>query len=214
MEPVGESEPEYRVDASQGIAGLSGPITGGGSDIGLGTALRLVRDVARVTTYGRTEERLRRAAEMLDRTALQLVYVGCPEGSVAFVAAEVADEGQVAHAVSVSAAATGSVSAAATGRPNVLVANAGGAIHMGPLPGRCRARHSYSGSQSDRRISLHQARCSVRGRWGHHLRRGFKLRPTPRTVEDHTGVLGSAEIVRTWRGPVPDAVPGEPGRVR
>ncbi|MHB1518176.1 MAG: SDR family oxidoreductase [Acidimicrobiales bacterium] len=121
-----DSELEDRVDMGRGIVGLSALVTGGGSGIGLGTALRLVRDGARVTICGRTEERLRRAVRILERAARQTASAGGPEGSVAFVTADVTIEDQVAHAVS--------VSAAETGRLDVLVANAGGAMHMGPLP--------------------------------------------------------------------------------
>lgn len=108
----------------QGIAGLAALITGGGSGIGLGTAERLVRDGAHVTICGRTEERLRQAVASLERAADDAAAGSGPAGTAAYVVADVTVEAQVERAVGV---------ALERGRLDVLFANAGGAMHMGPL---------------------------------------------------------------------------------
>jgi NAD(P)-dependent dehydrogenase (short-subunit alcohol dehydrogenase family) len=108
-----------------GVAGLSALVTGGGSGIGLGTAARLVQDGAHVTICGRTEERLRSAVASLEEVAA--AADGSPEGSAAYVVADVTVEEQVAEAVS--------VAASERGRLDILFANAGGAMHMGPIVG-------------------------------------------------------------------------------
>lgn len=107
------------VDA-QGVAGLAALVTGGGSGIGLGAATRLVADGAHVTICGRTEERLQQAVATLGAAA-------AGGGSARYVVADVTVEEQVAHAVS--------VAAEERGRLDVLFANAGGAMHMGPITG-------------------------------------------------------------------------------
>jgi NAD(P)-dependent dehydrogenase (short-subunit alcohol dehydrogenase family) len=110
-----------------GVAGLSALITGGGSGIGLGTAARLVEDGAHVTICGRTEERLRAAVASLEEVARESSPDGSPEGTAAYVVADVTIEEQVVEAVS--------VAASERGRLDILVANAGGAMHMGPITG-------------------------------------------------------------------------------
>ena len=110
-----------------GVAGLSALVTGGGSGIGLGTAARLVRDGAHVTICGRTEERLRSAVASLEEVARGSSPAGPPEGTAAYVVADVTVEEQVAEAVS--------VAASERGRLDILFANAGGAMHMGPITG-------------------------------------------------------------------------------
>ena len=82
--------------SDRGIAGLSALVTGGGSGIGLGTAARLVRDGAHVTICGRTEERLRSAVAALEEVAAGLGGRRSPEGTAAYVVADVTVEEQVA----------------------------------------------------------------------------------------------------------------------
>jgi NAD(P)-dependent dehydrogenase (short-subunit alcohol dehydrogenase family) len=98
-------------------------ITGGGSGIGLGAASRLVRDGAHVTICGRTEERLQAAVTSLEAVARN----GTAGGSAGYVVADVTVEDQVAEAMS--------VAAAPRGRLDILFANAGGSLHMGPIAG-------------------------------------------------------------------------------
>jgi NAD(P)-dependent dehydrogenase (short-subunit alcohol dehydrogenase family) len=110
---------------NNGIAGLSALVTGGGSGIGLGAATRLVSDGAHVTICGRTEERLVSAVAVLEAAAEVAAADGAPRGSASYVVADVTVEDQVARAVA----------AAASGRDrlDILFANAGGAMHMGPI---------------------------------------------------------------------------------
>ena len=108
-----------------GIAGLSALVTGGGSGIGLGAATRLVRDGAHVTICGRTEERLRSAVALLEEAARASAAAGGPAGTAAYVVADVTVEEQVAEAVA--------AASAERGRLDILFANAGGAMHMGPI---------------------------------------------------------------------------------
>ena len=108
-----------------GIVGLSALVTGGGSGIGLGTATRLVSDGAHVTICGRTEERLRTAVAVLEKAADASAAGGSPRGTAAYVVADVTVEEQIAEAVS--------AAAAERGRLDILFANAGGAMHMGPI---------------------------------------------------------------------------------
>jgi NAD(P)-dependent dehydrogenase (short-subunit alcohol dehydrogenase family) len=114
-----------RADGGGGVAGLSALVTGGGSGIGLGAATRLVRDGVHVTICGRTEGKLRAAVEGLDRAAGEVAATGGPAGSAAFVVADVTVEEQIAGAVS--------LAAAPRGRLDILFANAGGSMHMGPI---------------------------------------------------------------------------------
>ncbi len=108
-----------------GIVGLSALVTGGGSGIGLGTATRLVSDGAHVTICGRTEERLRTAVAVLEKAADASAAGGWPRGTAAYVVADVTVEEQMAEAVS--------AAAVERGRLDILFANAGGAMHMGPI---------------------------------------------------------------------------------
>jgi NAD(P)-dependent dehydrogenase (short-subunit alcohol dehydrogenase family) len=109
---------------NQGITGYSALVTGGGSGIGLGTATRLVRDGAHVTICGRGEEKLAAAVSVLDGVAAAAKGTPTAGGSARYVVADVTDEAQVAGAV---AAAT------ERGRLDILFANAGGSLHMGPI---------------------------------------------------------------------------------
>jgi NAD(P)-dependent dehydrogenase (short-subunit alcohol dehydrogenase family) len=112
-------------NSPSGIVGLSALVTGGGSGIGLGTAARLVRDGARVTICGRTEEKLQVAVASLEDVARASVAAGGPTGTAAYVVADVTIEEQIAEAVA--------VAAADRGRLDILFANAGGSLHMGPI---------------------------------------------------------------------------------
>jgi NAD(P)-dependent dehydrogenase (short-subunit alcohol dehydrogenase family) len=100
------------------ITGRTALVTGGGSGIGLGVAKRFARDGVHVTICGRTASRLDGALEELG----PLVTDG---GSVRSVIADVTVEEQVARAVEVACEPTGSL--------DVLFANAGGSMHMGPF---------------------------------------------------------------------------------
>jgi NAD(P)-dependent dehydrogenase (short-subunit alcohol dehydrogenase family) len=112
-------------DGAGGVAGLSALVTGGGSGIGLGAATRLVRDGVHVTICGRTEDKLRAAVEVLERAGAESAAAGGPTGSAAYVVADVTVEEQVAGAVS--------QAASRRGRLDILFANAGGSMHMGPI---------------------------------------------------------------------------------
>ena len=108
-----------------GIVGLSALVTGGGSGIGLGAATRLVQDGAHVTICGRTEDRLRSAVVLLEESARTSTAAGGPAGTAGYVVADVTIEEQVAAAVA--------AASAERGRLDILFANAGGAMHMGPI---------------------------------------------------------------------------------
>ena len=100
------------------ITGKSALITGGGSGIGLGCAIRLVQDGAHVTICGRTEDKL--------------------VAAVAVIAAQAADGATVRHIVADvtvedEIAAANAFAAEVTGGLDILVANAGGSMHMGAL---------------------------------------------------------------------------------
>jgi NAD(P)-dependent dehydrogenase (short-subunit alcohol dehydrogenase family) len=110
-------------EGATGVAGLTAFITGGGSGIGLGSAVRLVRDGAHVTICGRTEQRLQEAQGVL-QAAAEGAGAG---GTAAYVVADVTVEGEIAPAVA--------EAASRRGRLDILFANAGGAHHMGPIVG-------------------------------------------------------------------------------
>ena len=101
-----------------GLEGASVLVTGGGSGIGLGCALRFVRDGAHVTICGRSEERLLGAVEQLRAAATG-------DATVAHVVADVTDEAQVAAAVATAARPTGTLDG--------VVACAGGSETLGPI---------------------------------------------------------------------------------
>lgn len=105
-------------------------VTGGGSGIGLGAATRLVRDGAHVTICGRTEERLRAAVASLEAVAAEARNPGAGDqgvnlGTATYVVGDVTVEADVERAVG---------TALRQGRLDVLFANAGGSMHMGPIP--------------------------------------------------------------------------------
>jgi NAD(P)-dependent dehydrogenase (short-subunit alcohol dehydrogenase family) len=100
------------------VEGLAALVTGGGSGIGLGAALRLAGDGAHVTICGRTEERLRAAIEELQEHA-------APGVEIRYAVADVTKEDDVARAVHVATEATGGL--------DILFACAGGSLHLGPI---------------------------------------------------------------------------------
>jgi NAD(P)-dependent dehydrogenase (short-subunit alcohol dehydrogenase family) len=102
--------------ATEGIAGRTALITGGGSGIGLGTATRLAADGAHVTICGRTADKLERAAAAIEPS------VG-DGGSIRWVVADVTVEDQLRDAVTFAAEPAGGL--------DILFANAGGSLHLG-----------------------------------------------------------------------------------
>jgi NAD(P)-dependent dehydrogenase (short-subunit alcohol dehydrogenase family) len=107
-----------RSEAVNGIKGKATLVTGGGSGIGLGTATRFASDGAHVTICGRTEDKLARACEQIEKAA--------PSGvTVQYIVADVTSEDQVRAAVARAAQPTGSL--------DIVFCCAGGAMHMGPI---------------------------------------------------------------------------------
>ncbi len=100
------------------ITGRTALVTGGGSGIGLGSAIKLATDGAHVTICGRTEDKLVGAVE-------QISAVVGEGGSVRHIVADVTDEAQITAAVAFAAEPTGGL--------DILFANAGGSMHMGPF---------------------------------------------------------------------------------
>jgi len=98
------------------ITGKTALVTGGGSGIGLAIATRLAEDGAHVAICGRTESKL------ADAVAAITPSVG-EGGSIRHIVADVTVEDQVAAAVAFTAEPTGGL--------DILVANAGGSLHMG-----------------------------------------------------------------------------------
>ena len=101
-----------------GIEGKATLVTGGGSGIGLGTALRFASDGAHVTICGRTEDKLLRASE-------QVALVGRAGTTVQYVVADVTVEDEIAAAMARAAEPTGAL--------DIVFCCAGGAMHMGPI---------------------------------------------------------------------------------
>lgn len=98
------------------ITGRTALVTGGGSGIGLAIATRLAADGAHVAICGRTETKLADAVEAITPSMGE-------GGSIRHIVADVTVEDQVAAAVAFSAEPTGGL--------DILVANAGGSLHMG-----------------------------------------------------------------------------------
>lgn len=98
------------------ITGRTALVTGGGSGIGLAIATRLAADGAHVAICGRTETKLADAVEAITPSVGE-------GGSIRHIVADVTVEDQVAAAVAFSAEPTGGL--------DILVANAGGSLHMG-----------------------------------------------------------------------------------
>jgi NAD(P)-dependent dehydrogenase (short-subunit alcohol dehydrogenase family) len=103
---------------TSGIKGKTALVTGGGTGIGLGSAKRLAADGAHVTICGRRADVLAEAAD-----AIRLV-VG-EGGSVHHIAADITVEEDLAAAVALAAEPTGGL--------DIVFANAGGSMHMGPF---------------------------------------------------------------------------------
>lgn len=99
------------------LAGLSAFVSGGGSGIGLGCALRFAADGAHVTIAGRSEDRLKGALAELQQAA-------APGARVQYAVADVTDEDQAKAAVD---------QAASLGPLKAVVASAGGNSTMGPI---------------------------------------------------------------------------------
>ncbi len=114
-----------RSNPTVGIVGRSALVTGGGSGIGLGAASRLVGDGAHVTICGRTEEKLAAAVTELESVAAAAEGTPTAGGSARYVVADVTNEEQVAAVVA--------AAASDRGRLDILFANAGGSLHMGPI---------------------------------------------------------------------------------
>jgi len=103
---------------TSGINGKTALVTGGGTGIGLGSAKRLAADGAHVTICGRREDVLARAAD-------DIASVMGEGGSVQYIAADITVEEDLAAAVALAAEPTGGL--------DIVFANAGGSMHMGPF---------------------------------------------------------------------------------
>lgn len=100
------------------ITGKTALVTGGGSGIGMGCARRLAADGVHVTVCGRTESKLQGAVEELTP--------GVGEGgSLRYIVADITNEEQLAAAMAFTQEPTGSL--------DIVVANAGGSSHIGPI---------------------------------------------------------------------------------
>lgn len=99
------------------LSGSAAFVSGGGSGIGLGCALRFAADGAHVTIAGRSEDRLKNAVAEIEKAAAPGVRVG-------YAVADVTDEEQTKAAVD---------QAASLGPLKAVVASAGGNSTMGPI---------------------------------------------------------------------------------
>ncbi|MDY7102380.1 MAG: glucose 1-dehydrogenase [Actinomycetota bacterium] len=99
------------------LEGYGALVTGGGSGIGLASAIRLARDGAAVTICGRTQSRLEEGARAIE--------AGAPDAKVQWVVADVVDEDAVAAAVAKAAEPCGTL--------DVVLASAGGSDSIGPV---------------------------------------------------------------------------------
>ena len=101
---------------STSFNGKSVLITGGGSGIGLATAIRFASQGAHVAICGRTAEKLEAAAEQIRAAG---------PGTVTPIVADVTVEEQISAAVDAASTVTGTL--------DIAFACAGGAMHMGPM---------------------------------------------------------------------------------
>jgi NAD(P)-dependent dehydrogenase (short-subunit alcohol dehydrogenase family) len=101
-----------------GLEGMAALVTGGGSGIGLGCAVRLAADGAHVTICGRGQERL-------DKGVAAIQAAAGPGVTVQSIAADVTQEDQVVAAVARAASVTGNLDG--------VIASAGGADWLGPV---------------------------------------------------------------------------------
>lgn len=99
------------------LLGYGALVTGGGSGIGLASAIRLAKDGAAVTICGRTESRLEEGA--------RAIQAGAPNAVVQHVVADVVDEDAVQAAVALAAEPTGTI--------DIVLASAGGSDSIGPV---------------------------------------------------------------------------------
>ncbi|WP_436776951.1 SDR family oxidoreductase [Yinghuangia sp. YIM S09857] len=99
------------------LSGSAAFVSGGGSGIGLGCALRFAAEGAHVTIAGRSEDRLKGAVAEIEKAAAPGVRVG-------YAVADVTDEAQTKAAVD---------QAASVGPLKAVVASAGGNSTMGPI---------------------------------------------------------------------------------
>src|SRR6476646_10593497 len=108
---------DYNTRMADSLAGQAGLVTGGGSGIGLACARHLVRDGASVTILGRSEDRLRAAADALSEDA-------GGGAKVHWFAGDASSEDDIAAAVESAASVTGAL--------HMVVASAGTGT-MGPV---------------------------------------------------------------------------------
>lgn len=94
------------------IEGRSALVTGGGTGIGLACATQLANEGVRVAICGRTESKLVDAVAQIGNGARYIV-------------ADITGEDQIAAAIA--------FAAQPMGRLDIVVANAGGSLHMGPV---------------------------------------------------------------------------------
>jgi NAD(P)-dependent dehydrogenase (short-subunit alcohol dehydrogenase family) len=108
---------DYNTRMADSLAGQAGLVTGGGSGIGLACARHLVRDGASVTLMGRSDDRLRSAADAL-------VGDAAAGAQVHWVAGDASSEDDIAAAVASASKVTGEL--------QLVVASAGTGT-MGPV---------------------------------------------------------------------------------
>src|SRR5215212_2150152 len=100
------------------ITGKTALVTGGGSGIGLACAARLAADGAHVSICGRTEAKLDAAVEQIRPSVAE-------GGSIRRIVADITVDEQIAAAVTFAAEPTGGL--------DIVFANAGGSLHLGPF---------------------------------------------------------------------------------
>jgi len=100
------------------ISGRTALVTGGGSGIGLASAARLAADGAHVSICGRTESKLDAAVETIKPSVGE-------GGSIRRIVADITVDEQIAAAATFAAEPTGGL--------DIVFANAGGSLHLGPF---------------------------------------------------------------------------------